>query len=553
MKKLILLSPLIAFFKQRLKLIKTLVKFSLIAFFKQRLKLIKTLVKLSLAIFFSLNLVGCNKGKPIPIKKLTAEEIKKTPLTETATEQTAEQATEKEVEKTKDIVEETETTKDMADRKETTQKPEAPVSSQKKAIVSDNQELAGNTKVEETGEEKLTMKSNTWPVVPPAPEEETKLALNFPHSSPTASSSPVTRESSIVSLATESPLHSNIKKGVLPLATEIKYDQAFNTFKNVSQKPCEKSFCLFAVPAVSPDPFSKKLEYFVWVKIKSRKNLVLASTDSFSLQLDVLNKEFVLKKIYYPFSQSPLLFTQRSTLEAQNRNNNLNKLTQFNSSFLAPSEPILLLHFTKNTNLNQEEDEASTDRASTDRASTDTASTDRASTDRASTDTTSTDRVSTDRASTDTASTDTAFTEGVKLILTYQNRENKEEVVILFINQWELKENDLFKKDIALVRYLNLMKNWVQYERRILYADKNNLNTNLFNMAVYYEQGIPAPPDLNNFSLQQASDSQLLTVSQEYKKLFKEFSSYFEQAISEKQEILIKEIATLNTLIAWGF
>ena len=233
--------------------------------FKQELKIIKTFMKLSLTLLFALQLIGCNKNKPIIVKKITAEEIKNTPLVETA-EQTTEQALEKGVEKTKDIAE-----------KEATQKQETPVSSQQKAI-SDNPELAGNTQAEDTGTETLTMNRNTWPVVSSAPPVATPPP-----------SQPVTSESSTVSITKESSSGNRIKTDLLPLTKEMKYDKVFSTFKRASQKPCENLFCLFVVPFVSPDPLSKDLEYFIGVRIKNRENGELP--ESIQLTLTYQNTE----------------------------------------------------------------------------------------------------------------------------------------------------------------------------------------------------------------------------------------------------------------------
>jgi hypothetical protein len=140
------------------------------------------------------------------------------------------------------------------------------------------------------------------------------------------------------------------------------------------------------------------------------------------------------------------------------------------------------------------------------------------------------------------------FTDGkIKLNVSYidskeEKHTNLEE--IQFVNDNEFYANTGIRKSIALVRYANCLKNWILYERtekdeRFIINEQTGItDCNYTKDAIYKILG------------KYERTSVKLSVSEEYKEIFKQMKEYLE---NEKKEVnddtLGQEIDLLNRLI----
>ena len=149
--------------------------------------------------------------------------------------------------------------------------------------------------------------------------------------------------------------------------------------------------------------------------------------------------------------------------------------------------------------------------------------------------------------------------EGTKVIVSYKDRDGKEhkneqevEFKTEFVNDGknistsakEYYENTGIRKGIALTRYVNLMKNWILYER----GEENrtfviDVNTGIRDCEYTKEQIVVMLGENERSSVK-------LTVSDEYKQNFKKFKEYLEKEIKEiGDNEMNQEIDIINMLV----
>lgn len=130
------------------------------------------------------------------------------------------------------------------------------------------------------------------------------------------------------------------------------------------------------------------------------------------------------------------------------------------------------------------------------------------------------------------------------LKVSYEDRSGKtavSEAKISFAANNEVFQNNGIRKGILLSRYADLMKNWINDER------KNYNQPDIFEPSINKETGIIIPPPVQLGQWERQSIP--LGVSSQYKELFSEFKTYFEK---EKKAIgddaLGQEITILEKL-----
>lgn len=132
----------------------------------------------------------------------------------------------------------------------------------------------------------------------------------------------------------------------------------------------------------------------------------------------------------------------------------------------------------------------------------------------------------------------------LKLTVEYTDRDGKqhlnEQIVEFKDTEEEFYDNTGIRKGIVLARYVNVIKDWIAYERTedekfmILYP----IGINDFDEEYYYSLG------------EQERQSVDLSVSEDYKKIFNDLKVYIENENKElKDETLEKEIEILEKLI----
>ena len=131
----------------------------------------------------------------------------------------------------------------------------------------------------------------------------------------------------------------------------------------------------------------------------------------------------------------------------------------------------------------------------------------------------------------------------LKLKVTYEDRlgrkESSEASIDLQTKQPDYFENNGIRKGILLARYADLMKNWINDERK-----------SVENPSVNEEVGIIVPFE-EDFKLGKwERQSVKLTISNQYKELFKEFSKYFEKEKNEIGDDTLKKEVDLLELLA---
>ena len=132
------------------------------------------------------------------------------------------------------------------------------------------------------------------------------------------------------------------------------------------------------------------------------------------------------------------------------------------------------------------------------------------------------------------------------LKVTYEDRKGvihtSQEPVILQEEDAEFFENSGIRKGVLLVRYANLIKNWINDERKSIQEGtpvEPSVNT---------EVGIVICVQLGEWERQSVH----LRVSEGYIQLFETFKEYFLQEMREiGDETLEQELQILDTLIAW--
>ena len=136
------------------------------------------------------------------------------------------------------------------------------------------------------------------------------------------------------------------------------------------------------------------------------------------------------------------------------------------------------------------------------------------------------------------------------LKVSYETRDgnkDKEETLVEFSKTEEYYDNTGIRKGIVLARYVNLIKNWTEYERS---EDDRFLITPIFGILDYPEEEKNNDYDdyyYYGYYSENERTSVKLTVSNEYKEIFQIFKTYMESEIKEigdnslNQEIKILE------------
>ena len=138
--------------------------------------------------------------------------------------------------------------------------------------------------------------------------------------------------------------------------------------------------------------------------------------------------------------------------------------------------------------------------------------------------------------------------DGTKIIVSYKDRngvEHTNEQEVSFRNTTEeYYENTGIRKGIALTRYVNLMKNWILYER----GEENR--TFVIDAYTGIKDCEYTPEQIVVMLGENERSSVKLSVSDEYKTNFKNFKAYFEKEMNEIGDNEMKqEIDILNMLI----
>lgn len=135
----------------------------------------------------------------------------------------------------------------------------------------------------------------------------------------------------------------------------------------------------------------------------------------------------------------------------------------------------------------------------------------------------------------------------LKLNVTYEDRtgqiNNTNEEVNLIKVESDYYQNNGIRKAVLLSRYADLLKNWMNDEKGLINEPKT-----IIVPSVNKEDGIIVPIEytLNKWEHQ----STPLTVSNEYKNLFQEFKTYFENEMDSLNDDMLKqEVKLLNKLI----
>ena len=140
----------------------------------------------------------------------------------------------------------------------------------------------------------------------------------------------------------------------------------------------------------------------------------------------------------------------------------------------------------------------------------------------------------------------------IKLTASYEDRNGKSDsdfVSLEFEKRQEFYNNTGIRKGIVLARYANILKNWLLKEREIVGQQKPIPSEPIVpTVGSYYIEGIPIiDPEfvLGRWERQ----STKLRVSDEYKKLFAEFTPYFEREMTTiGDQTMSKELDILRTL-----
>lgn len=143
----------------------------------------------------------------------------------------------------------------------------------------------------------------------------------------------------------------------------------------------------------------------------------------------------------------------------------------------------------------------------------------------------------------------------IKLTASYEDRNGKPDnsfATIEFEKRSEFYDNTGIRKGIVLARYANILKNWLLDEREIIEKQKPVPPEPIVpSVETYYIEGIPIiDPEfvLGRWERQ----SEKLRVSDEYKKLFSEFTPYFEREINViGDQSMSKELDILRLLSAY--
>ena len=136
----------------------------------------------------------------------------------------------------------------------------------------------------------------------------------------------------------------------------------------------------------------------------------------------------------------------------------------------------------------------------------------------------------------------------LSLVVTYEDRNGRSDIVRTDIDldrrSPDYFDNDGIRKGVLLSRYADLLINWIIDERQ------HDDWIEPWHPRVDYEVGICPPPDPYTFLSQWERQSQPLSVSREYERLFEEFADYFEDEMNKiGDDTLEQELDVLELLL----
>lgn len=136
----------------------------------------------------------------------------------------------------------------------------------------------------------------------------------------------------------------------------------------------------------------------------------------------------------------------------------------------------------------------------------------------------------------------------LSLVVTYEDRNGRSDTVRTDIDldrrSPDYFENDGIRKGVLLSRYADLLINWIIDERQ------HDDWIEPWHPRVDHEIGICIPPDPYTFLSQWERQSQPLSVSREYERLFEEFADYFEDEMKRiGDNTLEQELDVLELLL----
>ena len=131
------------------------------------------------------------------------------------------------------------------------------------------------------------------------------------------------------------------------------------------------------------------------------------------------------------------------------------------------------------------------------------------------------------------------------LEVSYEDRSgevhNNEQMVRFIDNNEEYYDNTGIRKGIVLSRYVNVIKNWIEYERSSNDRYLIDVDSGIVDLPIVLEE------DYSNENERLSVD---LIVSEEYKQIFMMFKEYFEFEINQiDDETMLKEVEILEQLI----
>lgn len=136
----------------------------------------------------------------------------------------------------------------------------------------------------------------------------------------------------------------------------------------------------------------------------------------------------------------------------------------------------------------------------------------------------------------------------LSLVVTYEDRNGRSDIVRTDIDldrrSPDYFDNDGIRKGVLLSRYADLLINWITDERQ------HDDWVEPWHPRVDHEIGICMPPDPYTFLSQWERQSQSLSVSREYERLFEEFAEYFEDEMKKiGDDTLEQELDVLELLL----
>ena len=148
--------------------------------------------------------------------------------------------------------------------------------------------------------------------------------------------------------------------------------------------------------------------------------------------------------------------------------------------------------------------------------------------------------------------------EKLKLSVSYKDRNGKQysnSQEVQFKNaDSEYYDNTGIRKGIVLTRYVNLMKNWILYERMQSSKNEYDLEHNRSDFLITDVKGISdciyTKEEVFKILGENERTSDKLHVSEEYKKIFKTFEEYMKSEIEEVHDLeLEQEVEILDLLV----